>query len=282
MGIVPALPSPARAFAEAAVGLPLTVEEVTDRRGSAVWKATGPTGAVAVKAGYGEAGERATAREVAVLGALGIDYFLGSGYHEGGSWLVTRWLDAPSTKKVFEPVRNDAGGREEALSAAVELCRAVADLHAAGWVHSDLQPAHGVHTPDGVRLLDMSWAWREGFEPPAAFRGGIVHLLAPELAASIGVGIMPVAPSPSAEVHALAGSLWTCVTGRWPLDYQAAGIDPDRLDVVQLRARVASRKVPLDVARPWPEVQDVLQSVLMAPRRERPSAADLSDALARL
>ncbi|MFF1779883.1 hypothetical protein [Streptomyces virginiae] len=72
------------------------------------------------------------------------------------------------------------------------------------------------------------------------------------------------------------------MTGRWPLDYQAAGVDLGRLDAVQLRARVASHTVPIDADRPWPEVQEVLHMVLAASPRERPSAADLSDALARL
>ncbi len=196
------------------------------------------------------------------------------------SWIVTSWLEGPSTYKVFAPYRNGEDGQEQALTAAVGLCRAVAELHTAGWVHSDLQPAHAVHTDQGVRLLDLAWAWRPGFEPSDAFRGGIVHLLAPELAASIGVGIIPVTPSPAAEVYALAGTLWTCLTGRWPLDYQAAGIDPQQLTPVQLRARIANRAAPLDPIRPWPELQKPLRDVLLAPRSSRPTAAELGDLLA--
>lgn len=196
------------------------------------------------------------------------------------SWIVTRWLDGPSTYKVFAPYRNGEDGQDQALAAAVGLCRAVADLHAAGWVHSDLQPAHAVHTDHGVQLLDLAWAWRPGFVPTDTFRGGIVHLLAPELAAAIGVGIMPVTPSTAAEVYALAGSLWTCATGRWPLDYQAAGIDPNTLTPVQLRARIANRAAPLDPGRPWPELQKPLRDVLLAPRSSRPTATELGDLLA--
>ncbi len=233
-----------------------------------------------MKVGYGQ-GLPVTAREGEVLRLLErSDYLVGAGVTSEVSWIVTRWFEGPSTYKVFEPYRNGEDRQDEALATAVALCRAVADLHAAGWVHSDLQPAHGIHTAQGVRLLDLAWAWRPGFEPSETFRGGIVHLLAPELAASIGVGIMPVTPSTAAEVYSLAATIWTCVTGRWPLDYAAAAINPQELTPVQLRTRIANRAAPLDSARPWPELQKPLREVLLAPRAARPTAAELGVLLA--
>ncbi|MEU5069587.1 hypothetical protein AB0G95_36765 [Streptomyces virginiae] len=281
MGQHPPLPPAARAAAEAACG-PVELTEITDRRGSAVWKATGPDGhAAAVKVGYGD-GLPVTTREGEVLRLLRRPDLLGAGTAAEASWLVTRWLDGPSTYKLFAPYRGGESGQEQALAAAVGLCRAVADLHAAGWIHSDLQPAHALHTPAGVQLIDLAWAWGPGFEPTNAFRGGIVHLLAPELAASINVGLTPITPSPAADVYALAGSLWTCVTGGWPLDYHAAGIDPHHLSPAQLRARISNRAAPLSPARPWPELQKPLRDVLLAPRSNRPTANELEDLLAAL
>ncbi|MFI9076236.1 hypothetical protein ACIGW8_06995 [Streptomyces sioyaensis] len=280
MGEFPPFPTAAVATTDAACGAPVELKEISYRRGAAVWKATGPGGTVAVKVGDSK-GATVIRREVAVLDAIGWpDYLLASGEGEGVAWLVTRWFKGPSTWRAFAPVRSDTDGKAAALSASVDLCRAVAALHSSGWVHADLQPSHGIHTDHGVRLLDCSWSWRLGMEPTSDFRGGITHLVAPELAASINVGIQPVTPSAAADVYALAGTLWTCVTGRWPLDYTAAGIDSDRLTPAEIRAHIASHRVPLDTAVPWPAFQDILRPVLLGRASDRPTTAELAETLA--
>ncbi|WP_280665771.1 MULTISPECIES: hypothetical protein [unclassified Kitasatospora] len=254
---------------------PVELKEITYRRGSAVWKATGPVATVAIKSGYGE-GAEITVREAAVLDALA-----GCSATAGSNWYVTDWVDGPSTWEVFRSARESAddGGRVQALGGAIELCRAVAALHAEGWVHSDLQPSHGIHATAGVRLIDFAWAWHPGFEQHPAFRGGITHLVAPELAASIAAGVRPVRPSVQAEVYALAGVLWTCVTGAWPLDYVAAGIDWNATTPDELRAAIATAEIPLAAARPWAEVQSVLADVLSAGPQKRPTAVELANVL---
>ncbi|MFE7780739.1 hypothetical protein [Streptomyces nigrescens] len=279
MGEFPPFPTAAGATTEAVCGTPIELKEISDRRGAAVWKATGPDGAVAVKAGKGK-GAAVTQREAAVLDAMGRpDYLLASGEDEGVAWLVTRWFKGLSTWHAFAPVRCGTDGKAGVLSASVDLCRAVAELHSSGWVHADLQPSHGIHTDHGVRLIDCSWSWRHGLEPTSDFRGGITHLVAPELAASINVGIQPVTPSAAADVYALAGSLWTCSTGRWPLDYAAAGIDPSQLTPAEIRTHIASRRISLDTAAPWPTFQDILRPVLLGRASDRPTAAELSETL---
>ncbi|PJJ02105.1 hypothetical protein BX264_2435 [Streptomyces sp. 2333.5] len=281
MGEFPGFPTAAVAATEAACGIPVALKEISNRRGAAVWKATGPNGAVAVKAGDGE-GAAVTQREAAVLKAIGWpDYLLASGGDEGAAWLVTRWFGGPSTWQAFAPVRGAADGKNGALSASVDLCRAVAELHSSGWIHSDLQPSHGLHTDHGVRLIDCSWSWREGTQPVTGFRGGITHLVAPELAASINAG-QPATPSTADDVYALAGTLWTCVTGRWPLDYAVAGIEPARLTPAEIRAHIAGRRIPLDTAAPWPAFQDVLRPVLLSRASDRPTAAELAETLAKV
>ncbi|MEV7925135.1 hypothetical protein [Kitasatospora sp. NPDC088779] len=135
----------------AAICGPLELEEISNRRGSAVWKATGPRGVASIKLGTGEAAE-VTAREASVLDQLP-GYTVTAGRFDDGVWFVTPWLVGPSTWQALRPLRKSEGGRDEALAAAVGLCRAVADLHAEGWVHGDLQPQHGIHGGDGtVRL----------------------------------------------------------------------------------------------------------------------------------
>jgi hypothetical protein len=176
---------------------------------------------------------------------------------------------------VFRPVRKGDGGRSEALAASVDLCRAVADLHQAGWVHGDLQPQHGIHTEDGVRLLDFAWSRQTGITPWSTFDGTMIHLTAPELAARIINGPQPVETTQTADVYALAGTLWTCITGRWPLDYEAAGIGVDA-PVEEKRKAIAHRAVPLSTVLPWPSLQARLRHVLLAAPDDRPSAAELT------
>lgn len=273
------IPVPAHLAAAAHCGAPITWTEVTDRRGSAVLKATGPAGSAAVKIGRG-LGRDITAREAAVLARLDVDYLIASGLEAAVAWLVTEWLDGPTTWEVFEPVRAGSGGRPQALEAAVETCRAVAELHAQGWVHADLQPEHTLHTSKGARLIDMAWAWRPGWDQGGDFNGGLTHLVAPELARQIITGEKPVPVTPEADVYALAGVLWTCTTGTWPLDYAAAGIDRHALTAPQLRHAIATSRIPLTTGRPWPGLQTVLEAVLEADAADRPTAAALADQLA--
>ncbi|WP_030299070.1 hypothetical protein [Streptomyces katrae] len=275
-------PSPIPAAAQAATaehcGRDLVLTEVTDRRGSAVWKAAGPEGTAALKVGRGD-GVEVTAREAAALAALEVDYFVGGGVTHGAAWLLTDWLEGPSTWEVFAPVRAGGADRQHALAAAADLCSAVAVLHAAGWVHADLQPSHGIHTPDGVKLIDLAWAWRPGWDQGNNFNGGMTHLLSPELAAAIITGDKPVVVTPAADVYALAGTLWACATGTWPLDYQAAAIDPQTCTPHELRQHIATGRVPVPANLPWPELQEVLLPVLLDDPANRPTAGELGKAL---
>ncbi|MFG2978738.1 hypothetical protein ACGFYY_37850 [Streptomyces sp. NPDC048331] len=276
-------PSPIPAAAQAATaahcGRDLVLTEVTDRRGSTVWKAAGPKGTAALKVGRSE-GFDTTAREAAVLEALKMDYFVGGGVTHSASWLLTDWLEGPSTWQVFAPVRAEGTDQDQALAAAVDLCSAVADLHAAGWAHADLQPSHGIHTPAGTRLIDLAWAWRPGWNQGSEFNGGMTHLLSPELAAAVTTGDKPVVVTPTADVYALAGTIWTCATGTWPLDYQAAGIHPKACTPHELRQHIATGRIPVAADRPWPGLQNVLLPALMDDPLNRPTSNELADALA--
>lgn len=270
--------SEALAVVEARCGSGFRLREVTSRRGAVVWEATGAGGRAAVKIGTGD-GAAAVSRETEVLRALEWSgHLLAAGRGVDGAWLVARWFEGPSTWDAFTSCRENGTGRRAGLGAAVELCRTVAALHDMGWVHADLQPDHGIHTAGGVRLIDLAWSWREGMRPPPVTGVGIDHLVPPELALR-GAGDMPLDAGRAADVYTLAATLWTCVTGTWPLDYPAAGITPEELTSDQLRAQIATGLIPLRAAAPWPELQAVLQPALLNSPRDRPTARDLAESL---
>ncbi|MGI5196601.1 hypothetical protein ACQEVY_23615 [Streptomyces sp. CA-288835] len=275
-------PIEARAAAEAVCGPGMTLTLISNRRGSAVWQAAGEWRSVAVKVGTGPEGAVITARETAALyaGLAGRGALLGHGRLDGVAWMVTPWREGASTWEALSDVRCSDGDHSLAKNHMIDVCEAVARLHAAGWVHSDLQPQHTIHTTDGVRFIDCSWAWHPRLlRPSNMFMGGLPHLLAPELAESIHEGDRPVAPSPSAEVYTLAAGLWWAITGDWPLDYAALDIDPRELTAAELRHQIATCKIPLRGPWMWHSVQDILSRALIEPPERRPTAAELASSL---
>lgn len=281
MGQFPSGHAEALAVVEARCGSGFRLREVTSRPGAVVWEAAGTGGRFAVKIGTSD-GAAAVSRETEVLRALGRSgHLLASGRGADSAWLVARWFEGPSTWDAFTRFRENGTGQRAGLGAAAELCETVAGLHGLGWVHADLQPDHGIHTPGGVRLIDLAWSWREGMRPPPVTGVGIDHLVPPELALR-GAGDMPLDAGRAADVYTLAATLWTCVTGTWPLDYRAAGITPEHLTSDQLRAQIATGRIPLRTETPWPELQTVLQQTLLSRPGDRPTARDLAQTLTRL
>ncbi|MFD3453318.1 hypothetical protein ACFWVC_14180 [Streptomyces sp. NPDC058691] len=129
------IPLEARIAAEATCGDGTELEPVSDRRGCAVWKATGPVRTAAVKYGREAEGTVIVLREsAAVTGIRGDAAVVAQGRSTGGAWLVTDWHDGPSTGQLLAGVRGgtyDLGAVWDGLVAVVD---AVAKLHAAGAV----------------------------------------------------------------------------------------------------------------------------------------------------
>ncbi|WP_432158036.1 phosphotransferase [Streptomyces sp. bgisy153] len=272
-------PTTGRAEVEALAGSPAHWEQVTNRRGAAVWRVTGPRGAWALKVGTGEGGAT-VARETTVLQQThavvpGLSYGgrAKAGRGPGSAWLITPWLDGPSTWSRFEGVRQRHDENwAPALAAAVDMCHAVAALHAAGWVHGDLQPHHTVHTSSAVRLIDCTWVSGPSLAPSHAYLGGLLHLMSPELMHRIEAGARPVTTEPPDEVYALAAGLWWAATGTWPRDYAAAGVDPARFTAAVLRGLLLRNRVPYGHISHWPQLEEVLRNVLEPPGSRRPTA----------
>ncbi|MFD7713138.1 hypothetical protein ACFV6E_04110 [Streptomyces sp. NPDC059785] len=275
-------PAEAHAAAQAVCGSGMTLTPVSNRRDGGVWRAAGPLGSVAVKVGTGPQGALVAAREASVLraGFAGSDAVLGHGRREGAAWTITPWYEGPSTWDALSALRRSEGDTAVAKRHVIDLCDAVAELHATGWVHGGLQPQHSLHTAKGVRFINCAWAWHPfRLAPSGLFTGGLPHLLAPEVARSVHNGDRPVAPSRSAEVYTVTAGLWWAITGEWPLNYAALDLDQVELAPSELRHRIATCRIPLRGPWMWPSVQDVLSVVLTAPPAERPTAADLASDL---
>ncbi|MFG3101890.1 hypothetical protein ACGFZL_15430 [Streptomyces sp. NPDC048182] len=270
------IPSEATAFVESHCGRPVVWEIVSSRRGSTVWRGTGPAASVALKAGRDE-GALITSREITVAEHMpGHSPLIASGSTRTTSWLINPWHDGPSTWDVFHTVRTTHQGTEEARNAAVDLCHAVADLHRQGWVHGDLQPDHAIHTETGVQLIDCTWAASPCLTPSRTFQGGLPHLLAPGLAAEIEAGHRPVKVTPAAETYTLAAALWRAATGRWPFDYSAAANDEGPITGPRARQLIAAGQLPPTLAPQWPALLSILRTAMAAPPETCPSAHDLA------
>ncbi|MDH6109919.1 hypothetical protein P3T36_005089 [Kitasatospora sp. MAP12-15] len=274
---------------------------ITERRGVQVWRVTA-AGSDAVSVGqrlavkvvvpcpgYPSAGQL-PAREYAVMNALR-EHFGGgwkpawAGIAATGPFTVAPWYDGPSTWDLWQPVRDGTyhdAERRAAVRAAVELCETVAALHEAGWVHGDLQAAHCIHTGNGPRLIDLCNAHGPGLPDDDRREGAaLIHLEAPELARALVQGRAVPVTTAASDVYAIAGSLWACASGEWPLAYDAHGLDEDEATTWQLRAAIGSGRVPLRLyPRLWPDLRGVLVAALAADPDRRPSADRLGRQLA--
>ncbi|MET7814240.1 hypothetical protein ABZT26_25755 [Streptomyces sp. NPDC005395] len=279
----PEVPFPADCWAaiEEASGQPVTWAEQTDRAGCSVWRVTGPRAEWAVKYGRDQ-GAAVVAREAAVMRRIaglapatsyGKRALAGQSKHE--AWLMTPWLDGPSMWDVFMPVRLQTGDYTGCREAAADACLALGALHAAGWVHGDIQPHHVLYTAGGARLIDWSWAWHPGMPPSSAYDGGLVHLMSPELMDQVESGARPVATSPADEVWALAASIWWAATADFPRDYRSAAVDPAAFTPVELRRVLLRHQVKMGHIEPWKSLEEVLRSVLASPPGVRPDAVQL-------
>ncbi|MEV0535489.1 hypothetical protein [Kitasatospora sp. NPDC050463] len=218
-------------------------------------------------------------REGEVLAALGADHYRAHGQHGGGSWLAMRWIDGTSLWDALEPAHrghDTPAGRRAILTAAAEAAEALAELHAAGWTHGDLQPDHVVFEDQAVRIIDLACAQGPVAVPFYVHRGGLAHTTAPETAALILDSTDHITTTPEADVWSLAASLFWSWTRLPPTDYR----DPQARRPELLADTAAGRHRDLAAARPWPfpAFEQAIRTALAHDPRQRPSA----DTLARL
>ncbi|MFI1829575.1 protein kinase [Streptomyces sp. NPDC020412] len=231
---------------------PASQRLVLHRRGSTVWQVETEQGRYAVKLGYPieatpewpaqEWTALAPAREGTVLQQLnraGVSF----GEWDHGTWNIQPWYAGTSLYDLWRPHRVDDALSEPDPGEASSCAEAVAELHASGWVHGDIQPAHLITSTAGTKLIDLALA-HGGHIPPSydfSYRGCLVHYESPEVSRAV-LTTGTATPTQAADVYALGASLFISATGLRHVAYPDDASRPD-----QRRAVVEGPHRPVDV-----------------------------------
>ncbi|CAM3134319.1 protein kinase domain-containing protein [Stackebrandtia soli] len=197
-----------------------------------------------------------------------------------GTRLLRPWIDGASAWTRTAYIRDDhsTADRSRFLATVADLAASVDALHRKGYRHGDLQPGHFLIGEDeAVTIVDYDVAVRID-AGSAPYSGGLVHYVAPEIAAGMIAGNTAIPVTAASEVYALGAMVFHLYTGRVPHWY---GADP-REDAFtstglpeKCRAIVdGRRRTLLDCDAPdFPEL-DVFLSACMSPHAaDRPTLA---------
>ncbi|TRV74001.1 protein kinase [Streptomyces sp. 130] len=293
MGRVPHPPAEALALLAGHTGNPAAIQLLSDRRGSRAWKVQGPRGAVAVKANnpdddtaHEKAAEMAQEDDhllrLTAAGALSPDYRVGAGTWEAGRWLAVNWIDGTALWHALAPARSPEGDRASVRSGLTGIARSwthhLARMHAAGWVHADVQPTNTLVTNDGrAAVIDYALACGPDDHRPVPYRGALTHTTAPEIATAIltAPADTHIQAHPAADIWSLGASLFWCWTGHRPVRYDEATDRPEKLAAIAKGTTTAPRDV-----RPWPfpAFEDAITVCLAPDPADRPTATELATA----
>ncbi|MFF8649826.1 protein kinase [Streptomyces griseoluteus] len=261
--------------------MPTTQRLVANRRGSMVWEVEGDRGRYAVKVGYPIEATAdwpaqpwtalAPAREGTVLHRLGFDDFA-YGEWDHGTWNFQPWHEGPDLYQLWEPCRNRDSLIEPHTNDALGCVEALAELHAKGWAHGDIQPAHFIIGPERTHLIDLALA-RGGLVPQGydfPFRGCLVHYEAPEIARSV-LTTGEAEPTQEADVYALGASLLISATGWRAVEYADDAPRP-----VQREAVANGKRRPVKAPG---ELGELVDAMLSYSPGDRPTIYEVGKAL---
>ncbi|QIQ06967.1 protein kinase domain-containing protein [Streptomyces liangshanensis] len=254
---------------------------VVNRRGSTVWEVESHRGRYAVKVGCPIEATAAwpaqpwtalaPGREGAVLDRLGFDDFA-YGEWERGTWNFQPWHEGPDLYGLWKPCREPGSSSAPHTSVALGCVEALAELHAKGWAHGDVQPAHFIVGPERTHLIDLALA-RGGLVPESydfPFRGCLVHYEAPEIARSV-LATGEAEPTQEADIYALGVSLLISATGWRAVEYPDDAPRP-----VQREAVANGRRRPVRVPG---ELGDLIEAMLSRAPEDRPTIREVREAL---
>ncbi|MFD5912606.1 protein kinase [Streptomyces massasporeus] len=261
--------------------MPTSQRLVLNRRGSMVWEVQSHRGHYAVKVGYPIEATAdwpaqpwtalAPAREGAVLHRLGCDDFA-YGEWERGTWNFQPWREGPDLHQLWEPCRRKDPSIAPDARVALGCVEVLAELHAKGWAHGDVQPAHFIVGSERTHLIDLALARGghvpEGYDFP--FRGCLVHYEAPEIARSV-LATGEAEPTPEADIYALGASLLISATGWRAVEYPDDAPRPVQREAVA-NGRRRAVKAP-------GELGELIEAMLSHAPEDRPTIYEVAKAL---
>ncbi len=259
------------------IDLPLQLEtEISNRRGAKMLKLLAGDEHFGLKVATDI--QTSVAREAVVSRELGgfTQRYFDSGTYKGVSWLLLRWVTGQSVYRRVKELRDDLGAdaKPELLRLFARMASKVADLHALGYLHGDLQPNHFRTVDNTIHLLDFALTHRmdERFNYP----GALVHFSAPECQQQL-LGSSTVRYDAQAELYSLASVVFFLYTGHLSADYGSEGMN---LDFAAKRKRIAlgHRSTFSSVGcEPFGALESILERCLAADKRERyPGVAEIA------
>ncbi|MFD3729491.1 hypothetical protein [Streptomyces sp. NPDC058671] len=251
-------------------------KHLTGRKGSDVWQVGDQIIKTAVPGARGDLAHETAA--YTLLRDQGRHPGIRHGHGDLGRWLALPRLDGPSLWEVFAPAREGhatEAQRTRMRDAARAAFAALAELHAAGWIHGDMQAENVIITSGGPRFIDYDRARHRDLTPSATpYRGGLIHVIAPEIAAQLlATGDdVDVPLTPAAEVYALGASLYWAWTGVRITDYRG---DPAGAHTALYADISAGRRRNITNDRPWadPTLEALITTATTTSPKNRQSTA---------
>lgn len=181
--------------------------------------------------------------------------------------VVLEYLDGPRLSTLS---RRHGIIPEQLLPLALQLCSAIHYMHAAGWLHLDVKPRN-IIMAGPPRLIDLSIA--RTLDDGARIDGpvGTRLYMSPEQCDPGRYGEI----GPAADVWGIGITLYEALTGASPFAGMRAADREGRYPQLGNVPRPPSEQIPGEFADP-------LMACLADRPEERPSAAELGDALAPL
>lgn len=245
-------------------------KHLTGRKGADTWRVDGWTIKTATPGARGDLAHETAAYDL--LHRQGRHPGNRHGHSERGRWLALPWIDGTPLWDLFAPAReNNATDAQRAAmrDGARAALAALQEFHAAGWIHGDMQTENVIITKDGVAFIDYDRAHHPDLPPAQPYRGGLIHVIAPEIAAQLLATDESehVPLTPTAELYALGASLYWAWTGVRITDYRGDPAGPHQ----ELYADIADgRRRDLHTDRPCTDAE--LEALIQAAVRSNPGS----------
>jgi serine/threonine protein kinase len=255
-----------------ALGVDRPPKHLSGRKGANVWRAGDWTVKTAVPGARGHLGHETDA--YGLLRRQGLHSGARHGDSDGGRWLAVPWIDGQPVWEVFALARTGSATDDQRTAmrhTARAALAALQRLHERGWIHGDMQTENVVLTRGGgIEFIDFDSAHHPDLPLGHPYRGGLIHVIAPELAQQLLTTEedQHVPLTAAAELFALGASLYWAWTGHRITDYRG---DPAGAHADLYADIAAARFRSLTADRPWsdPELEQLILAATLPNGEDR-------------